>query len=261
MAVMNVRPLGLGFVAEPGTDPDVAAGGAIQYNLGRQKFGQQRDLADQGFGHQKALNDQQNAAEMARLGAKLGFDREALAQQGALTRAQIEASLAPTRFAEQKFNTLFPWIQGQMGGLGGSGSGGFGYKGPPLGQRPEISDAPVYSEQQINQQVNAQRAENDMATAAQQRGVQNKMAGRGFGANSPLSAALQNSLAMSNMATNTANEQDLRWKAASGNAAQRLEAQKARATQDLGYVGEETKRGIAGQQQQTALLSALLGIL
>lgn len=261
MAVMGVRPMGLGFVAGPMADPDIGAKLGADYSLGQQQNNFRRGQPDQQFWHQEALADQQNQAEMARLGAQLGFNREQLAQQGALTRQQIEASLAPTRFAQSKFNTLFPWVQQQMGGMLGGGKGQFGYNGPGLPAPPPISDAPVYSEQQINQNVNAQRAENDAATVSKQRGVQGQMASRGYGANSPLSMALQNSLSMGNLATNTANERDLRWQAAQGNATQRLEAQKARATQDLGYRGEETKRGIAGTQQQTALMSALLGML
>lgn len=245
-----------------GTDPDAVEQAGAQLFGQRQnnQFQTQRDAAQ--YGYQRNLAQQQADAEMARQQQQLGFQREQLAQQGALSRAQIEASLAPTRFAQQKFNTVFPWVQGQLGNLMGGGSGGFGYKGAPLPtNRPEISDAPIYSDQQIQANVNAQRAMNDQATASKQQQIQSQMAARGYGSNSPLAAALQNSLAIGNMQTNTANEQDLRYKAAAGNAGQRLEAQKARLAQDLGYLGEETKRGIAGQQQQTALISALLGML
>ena len=264
MAVLMNLGWGNGNSRNIGTaeDPDVADRAASELFGQRQnnQFQQQRDSAQ--YGYQRNLAQQQIDAEAARQAQQAQLQREQMAQQGALSRAQIEASLAPTRFAQQKFNTVFPWVQGQLGGLMAGGGGNFGYRGNPLpSTRPEISDAPVYNEQQIQANVNAQRAQNDQATAAQQKAVSGQMAARGYGANSPLAAALQNSLAIGNLQANTANEQDLRWKAASGNASQRLEAQKARSAQDLGYLGEETKRGIAGQQQQTALISALLGML
>jgi hypothetical protein len=251
----------LGNPARLGWRPENGDQVVGQLALQRQGAGYQKERDAAQFGHQSSLAQQQADAENQRLSSQLGFNREQLAQQGALTRAQIEASLAPTRFAQQKFDAVFPMVQGQLGNLAGQGQSWGGYTGQPAGPRPEISDAPVYNEQQIQQNVNAQRAQTDAGTATQQRAMGNQMASRGFGSNSPLAMALNNSLMQSGMATNTANEQDLRWKAAAGNASQRLDAQKARATQDLGYLGEETKRGTVNRQQQTALISALLGSL
>lgn len=247
-------PIRMGFTA----NPDAGEQGAWQLYGQQQAADQQRQRDAAQFGFQQNLQRQQADAEAARQAQQLGFQREQLAQQGALSRAQIDASLAPLRFQQQKFQTLLPMAQQALQGAGNYFQQ---YQGPGFAQRPQISDAPVYSDQMIQQQVNATRAQNDAQTAGQQRGVAQQMAGRGYGSNSPLAAALSNQLAMGNLATNTANEQDLRWKAASGNASQRLEAQKAQAVQALGYEGEQTKRGQIAASQQNAILAALLGAL
>lgn len=250
-------PIRYGWTA----DPDVAEQGGYSLAGGRQQAGFQRQRDASQFGYQRGLAQQQIDAQAAQQAAQLGFGREQLAQQGALGRAQIDASLAPTRFAEQRFNTVFPLVQKQLGAIsGGAGSGTAGYQGGgPVGQQPAISDAPVYSQDQIQQQVNATRAQNDQATAGKQRDAAQQMAGRGYGANSPLAMALNNSLGMNNLATNTGAEQDLRFKAASGNASQVLEAQKAKELQFANRQDEDIKRNQIYRNSQNALIASLLG--
>ncbi len=243
-------------------DPDIGERGAWEMAQQRQQAENQRRRDAAQFGYQTNLAGQQNAAEAARQAAQLQLGREQLGQQSANQRAQIEASLAPTRFAQTKFNAVFPWVQRTLGSFAGGGWGTAGYQGQGAqGQQPAISDAPVYSQGQVQQQVNAGRAQNDAATADRQRALSQRMAGRGFGTNSPLAMALSNSLFQGNLATNTGAEQDLRWKAAQGNASQVLEAQKARETQYASRQDEDIRRNQVVRNQQSALLASLLGSL
>jgi hypothetical protein len=96
---------------------------------------------------------------------------------------------------KQKFNTVMPMLQNQ---LGQANAGGVpGQMGAPVGQQPHINGAPLWTQQAIQQNVNANRAQIDRSTATSNQNMRNGMAGRGLGAASPLAAALENQSNMS----------------------------------------------------------------
>ena len=211
-----------------------------------------------GYQTQKDIAAQQAQTQLAGYGS-----------QERVAQTQAAAAEYGPQLQQQRFNTLFPYVQGQMNaltsgggygaaGAGAAGTGQFGYK---QGNQPYISDRPVYTGQDIQQQVNAQRAATDAATAGQTRQQQQQLAGRGFSSNSPLAAALQNAAWGQGLASNAAAEQQTRWTAAQGNAQQRLSAQQAQAQEFAQRQTEDIQRRQIAAQQQSALLSALAGMV
>ncbi len=93
-------------------------------------------------------------------------------------------------------NKLLPMAQG---GLSGAGGGGIaqGQLAPapnyPQGnvQASHISGGPIWSQQAINQNINANNARVDQGTASNQMTQAGQLAGQGFGARSPLTRALE----------------------------------------------------------------------
>lgn len=180
-------------------------------------------------------------------------------QRGETQRAQIaaRASTAPARMQQQRFNTVYGDIRNQLGQMGAT----FGQVGGQSPPSPEITVGGVWSPDQVQQQVNAARAGNDQATQARQAVMQRQMAGRGFGANSPLAMALGVGMGNQNLATNTGAEREIRWNAAQGNAQHQLATQQAREQQFASRQDEDIRRRQSQLQAYSALLGALGGLV
>lgn len=149
---------------------------------------------------------------------------------------------------QKRFNTVFGAISPFLSALNGSSTAG-----QFAGSGPAISAGPVWNPQQIQQQVNASRANTDTQTASQGRQASQSLAGRGFGSNSPLLAALQGNFAMAGAAQNADAERGIRLDSATNNAKQLLASQTARSDQDIGLKKIKT-------DQLSALLQALGGL-
>jgi hypothetical protein len=166
--------------------------------------------------------------------------------EGTLEGARIAANAAmyPANLQQQRFNSVFPWIQQQFSGYGG-GQGG---------QQPTIKVGGVWNPKQIQGQVNQTRAQNDQAMRTQQREQSQQAAAGGFGARSPLLAALQGQAFGANLGVNTQAEQQLRTQMSQMNAQQLLATQQAKEAQ----FGSRQKEDI---QRKNALLAALSGLV
>lgn len=157
---------------------------------------------------------------------------------------------------------------GGTGGTSGTGSGGTGGKGGVGGlgsYTTSIDTGGIWSDPQIQQQVNQQRASLDQAGATDQAAIQSKLASSGFGSNSPLAAALANQRQAATAAAGTGMEQNTRWNAAQGNANQLLQSQTARAGEGTTLAsilaGLEQSRMASQASQQNALFQALMGMV
>jgi len=169
--------------------------------------------------------------------AQIGFQREALAQKG------------------NQWNNVWGALQGHLGNVQGMMTAG-GQSGPS----PEITVGPVWNEQQIQQRVNAQRAANDQAMQSRTSDMQAGLAGRGFGANSPLAMALGQGFQNQNLATNTANERETRLGSAQMNAGHLLQTQQAREGQFASRQAEDIERRKPIWNSYNAILAALAGM-
>ena len=170
---------------------------------------------------------------------------------------QAQAAELPHKFAQQRFNQIFPLLQSQLG----QAQAGYQTPGGASGQSPEITVGPMWNPQQIQQQVNASRAANDQATAGRMQGVQRQVGASGFGSNSPLAMALQNNLQNQNLATNTANERETRMKATQENANQIFRTQMGREQQFAARQGEDIERRKPYFSTFNSLLGALSGLV
>lgn len=203
------------------------------------------------------LNWTPQAADEAFQAQQAGQQRTANQQ---LANTAAAAQEYPATLAQQRFNQVYPWVQGQFGNLTGNG-GLFGQNNAgSVGQGPAINTGPVWSPSQIQQQVNNQTAQNDAATGGQLKQINQSTAGRGFGSNSPLAQALGVAAQGQNRATNTQNAQQTQWNAAQGNAQQQLAGQGLQEQQYESQQQQATARGgiIAGSYN--ALLASLAGM-
>jgi hypothetical protein len=167
---------------------------------------------------------------------------------------QLATARLPHELAQQRFNTVLPYLTNALGNF----SSTVGGQSPPS---PEITVGPVWNSQQIQQQANAMRARNDQATQSRIQGTQQNMAARGFGNRSPLLAALGAQYQNQNLAANSAGERDLRWNAAQGNAQNVQQTQVARSNQFAQRQQEDIERRRQALGSQSAMLSALAGLV
>lgn len=98
-------------------------------------------------------------------------------------------------FKQSAFGKLLPLAQGGFANTGGGVAQGQLAPAPNYGTgnvaAPHISGGPIWGQQAINQNVNANNAKVDQATATQQQTQAGQLAGQGFGARSPLTRALE----------------------------------------------------------------------
>lgn len=185
--------------------------------------------------------------------------------QGRLQQAQAGAvhdQLQATQLSEgnkmSRFNQIYGLLGGELGRLGQPGAftaGGTNTAPPP------ISTGPVLNDQQVQQQVNQSRAATDQATQGTQQRNSASLAGRGFGSNSPLAFALNQSAANQGLQTNVNNETNTRLNASQMNAGHLLNSQQALSNQWQQGNQLDIERRKPYLQQQTALIGALAGLV
>lgn len=178
--------------------------------------------------------------------------REGYANSSQIANMQAEASKYPHVLKQQRWGQIFPHVQGILGQAGNLNDM---YSGSQLDKSATIDQSPVYSGQQIQEQVNATRAQNDAATASRQSALSRQLAGRGYGSRSPIGLMMNQSLMGQNLQGNTAAEQQLRFGAAESNAKHVLNAQKANVDRVAGYNQQDTERG----RTRSGLLQGLIG--
>lgn len=127
----------------------------------------------------------------------------------------------PWNYRREVFNQTFPLIQGLVG-QNGSFNGSFGTVGGTNTPQPNLPDSFVYSGDQIQQQVNAARAQGDTGAQVQKDSAQGALAGRGFSSRSPLAMAMEQAADTGARASNADQERQIRFDAAGANAGQAL---------------------------------------
>ncbi len=188
---------------------------------------------------------------------QLANQRLGFGSQENIARMSAEASKYPALLQQQRFDRLFPWMQGQMGSINKQMATAGGQSGPS----PEITVGGVLNPQQIQQQVNSMRASNDQTGAGQMAKQASQLAGRGFGSNSPLLAALQGQTQANTLAQNVGGEREIRLGAAGQNAEHLLGTQQAREGQFASRMREDIERRKPYFSLQNTLLSSLAGMV
>jgi len=153
-----------------------------------------------------------------------------------------------------RFNTIWGSIQGQLGGLNQSVGG----QSPPS---PPMGGGQIWGAQDIQQNLNANRASTDRQVATQNANMQGSLAGRGFGSRSPLAAALETQTAMSGMGQKADYARQFVPQARQQNANYGLQVGQAREQQFANRQNEDIERRRTTVGQQTSLLNALAGLV
>ena len=232
-------------------DPQLAA----NMTLGQQGFNNQGQLAQQQYGFQTGLAAQQGQIAQGLQAGQLASANLASERQLQGVQTQAAASELAPKLAMQRFQQVFPFLSKALTSQSLPSA-----SGTATGTQPYISAAPVYSQQQIQQQVNTGRANNDQATAGQIRQTDAGLAGRGMGSGSPLAQALNSMAQNQNLATNTANQTTTQMNAANMNAQQVLQGQTAQEQQYASRQQEQISRQGIQAGSLNALLSALAGM-
>lgn len=257
-----------------GTDPsaqnDAQLALALQGMQGSQGMGQlmrsgqeTRWTNQQGYDAQMAQLDKQLATQQALAGLQSQTELQSTGMQtsAGVQEAQIaaDASKYPYQLRAQQFQQLFPYYQQGFSTLNQAAQNGgmSGVANPNMSGQPKINAAPVYNQQQIQRQVNQSNAQQDAATATQQRLNSQQSAGRGFSSSSPLLSMLNQSAQMAGNATKAQNQQAIQYNAAQGNAAQLLQGQQAQEQQFSNRQQEALQRQQNLLGFQSSLFSAL----
>jgi hypothetical protein len=171
-------------------------------------------------------------------------------EKGETERSRIaaDASTLAARLRQQRYEQMLPFAMGNYNRFAGG----------VVGPAPEISVGPIWDTQQIQQRINAGRAQNDQGTAGQIRDMEANLAGQGFGSRSPLRESLAQQAQMANMARNSDLERETRWDTAQGNKEHILDTQEARSEQFLGVEDIKQKRDQASLSGLAALLAAMI---
>lgn len=152
----------------------------------------------------------------------------------------------------QRRGDLYDQIFGNMNNMYGSGNAFYRSMGQAIPAPHYASTGPVWSQSQINNQANSQRAQMQAAAANQTRGYATSAAARGFSPMSPLTQFMQ---AANDQRANIGaaqNETNLNWQAALGN----REAQQRGEGINAGLYGSYTS-ALARQRDQQMQAQAM----
>jgi hypothetical protein len=185
-------------------------------------------------------------AQRAQMPEQLGIQKE-LAQN----------QLQQTADKSARFNAVMGALSGQLGKLNGGVYTAGGQNTAP----PPITAGPVYNSQQMQQMQNQNAAQLQQGAAGQDARTSASLAGRGFGANSPLAMALQSANQANTRGQVAGTNTQLGLSAAQANAGQLLNSQQALSNQWATGNQLDIQRRTPLIQQQTAILQALAGLV
>lgn len=149
-------------------------------------------------------------------------------------------------------NQLLPFLMGQMASASAragsmpqtpSWGGWLSRVGGQAQLGPQASTAPIWDEQQIQSRVNAARALTDAQRDTNINKTNQSLGQKGFATtNSPLAMQMAEQQRGMAMMANAANENNLRWQAAQGNAEQVMKGQIANQQAWANYMNNDAER-------------------
>lgn len=148
----------------------------------------------------------------------------------------------------QKLGLISPYVKSVLGSTVGSQVGG------QAGPQPAINTNPIYSPQQIQQQMNAAFSSNDSRTATLMKQLMESSAARGFGGNSPAMQAQQTQLGIANNVANATAQREIPLQYAQPNADQAYRVNQLQQTQWQQQQDQDIRRRQIQQQQLGQLL-------
>lgn len=209
-----------------------------------------------GLGWQAENQRKQQAFQGQQAQAQRAHEAQQAAASRNLQEQQLAVQARPEIAKEQRFGVVWPYLTNQLNSLSAGGGGG-----SPVGTQPTINTGGVYSPDQIQAQVNASRATTDQSTATNIKNQGQSLAGKGFGSNSPLMAALSGQAQAAGVASNASNETNLRTNAAQMNAKQQLAGQTEAENQYASRQQEDIERHRNYLSSYNSLIGALSGLI
>ncbi len=149
---------------------------------------------------------------------------------------------------QQKLNMISPYVQRVLGSMQGAAPGG------QAGPQPAINTNPIYSPQQIQQQMNSAFSSNDSRTATLMKQLMESNAARGFGGNSPALQAQKTQLGIANNAANANAQREIPLQYAQPNADQAFRVNQLQQQQWQQEQAQDIERRKIQQQQLGQLL-------
>lgn len=196
--------------------------------------------------------------------SQLAFERDRLAQERELFGGESPAERIASQdraFQQQKFNTLFELLSGQLGDSGTDPQAGPATQGPyvpiSVSKGPDIATDPVFGSHMIQQMKNEARARAAAQADTAIRSAGNRAAAQGFAGESPLLQALQANLGFQGRALGEQEAFAAAREAAAANADQILRSQMA---SNAAHTDYERNR-IASFQAATGARNAVLAML
>lgn len=267
---------GFQYFPDPGRDADRASQEEMALNANRTRI-QEAQIGDAG-----ATTRAQIGADTSRFG--MGLDAETARrgqdqsfalgnrnldvtvqgnQLGADTARrgqdlQFQASMAPITWQRERFNSVFPLFQQALQGYGGGNQERIGGQNTPT---PGVTVGGVYSPAQMQQQVNAAKANNASEAATQNAKTQESAASRGMSSRSPLVAALMQNNEAQRMMMDAEASREIPFQAAQANAENLARTEALRGNLWQAENQMDINRRKAAFDQQNTLLAALAGIL
>lgn len=210
------------------------------------------------------ISAQRNALEKLLAGNQLAFqsgqaDKQRAyegEQRSADRNAELTLGMAPINLKRDIFNQVSPLLTGLLG----QNQGG-GLVGGANTVQPSISRGPMFSDQQINQQVNAAKSGNAQMAETANQAAAKKTAGQGFGSRSPLLAALQGQTNAARMGADADAERDIRFGAAQKNADQTYRTDQLAEQQWNDLQDADIRRRQSNLNYTTSLAGILGGLL
>lgn len=245
---------------------DAARYGADQQRAWEQYTAEQASKASM-YGSEQSAGATKFSAEQAAHASMYGAEQQAGASKYATdqTSARYQQAL---NLSNERFGQIWPYVQSQIGGLGGTsgGPGGTGVAGAgqyytPTSAAPSITAGGVYSPTQVQAGKNKAFSDATKNYLSTGRDIASGLASRGIGQTyqSPLTQAMMGYNAAQGIATGAANAQQFEQNAAQANASQLLNSQQAvfaawKGLQDLQLQAQQNKYNYS-----SALLNSLLG--
>lgn len=204
---------------------------------------------------QLGLQGQEFGATAAKQAAMYGADASKAANMYGSDK-QLQGVQAQVGLKQGIFNQVFPAFQGYLNGQGGQQ----GSSSSPTLLEPGGGGSLPYTQDQIQANVNQQRAQNDAAAGSQKLQTSRGLAAQGFGGNSPLYNSLTRQIDAQNYQGNQAAETTTRNNAAVANSSASIQ----NAGQHAQAVAAYNDALVARQRNQlnfgSQLLQALAGL-
>lgn len=247
-----------GYNPTPGSDPNTQQAYNSQARYQQNQY--QQDQAAQQAALQKQLADQQNAANLAAQreasAANAAQQQAQIAEAQRQQQAQLDYQRSVDAYKQAQFNQVYGMLNGQAAALNANMPGA-----PGSAQQPQIYGGPMWTQTEINQNLNANAAASNRQTETTVNNQRSQLAGRGFGSRSPLGMALENQTRLGAMGQQADFARQFQQDTRRANVSHALDTQQAQEKQFSNRNQEANQRYNTQAQASSSLYNALANLI